>query len=120
MISIYYFSKLYCFTKFQKGGTADGHLLTHVSHNQETAHDLQTLTGIKDNEAADKRTKEATDMPGMTKTRLSYTYYYPASRRARSSDGIPNFKKNFSFIENSLGMGSLVILSFLRELKVTP
>ena len=33
-------------------------------------------TGIKENKEADKAAKEATDMPGLITTRLSYTEYY--------------------------------------------
>ena len=42
----------------------------HITFCKVPAH-----TGIKGNEEADKAAKEATDMPGMTTTRLPFTDY---------------------------------------------
>ena len=39
--------------------------------------------GIKRNDAVDKATKEAIDMPGRTNLILSYRDYFPAIRWAR-------------------------------------
>ena len=41
--------------------------------------------GIKENKEADKTSKEAIDMPGMTTTRLPHTDYYLTMIRTRYS-----------------------------------
>ena len=42
--------------------------------------------GVKRNEQADKATKQAIEIPGMTTMRLPYSDYYQTIRRARNSE----------------------------------